>query len=340
MIEFKNVKKHFLLPGKMFEKKYLKAVNDVSFTIEQGTTLAVVGESGCGKTTLAKLLMGLYDLTDGEVLIDGVNLSSYKSVQDKKKLRSKIQMIFQDPFGSLNPAHTIKNIIGRSITLHNSSLSGEQVTDKVVELMELVGLTPARDFMEKHPSQLSGGQRQRIVIARALAVDPSIIVADEPTSMLDVSIGIDIMNLLLELKEKKALTMLYITHNLASARYMADHIAVMYAGNCVEYGAIDEIIREPYHPYTVLLLGSTPEPFREEIVDIYAKEELPDLTSTKECCMFAGRCPKATEKCRTQQPDNIQIGGRQVKCFLYEGEHDRAKALCDIKMYQAEGGEE
>ncbi|HIU76247.1 MAG TPA: ABC transporter ATP-binding protein [Candidatus Pelethocola excrementipullorum] len=336
MIEFKHVKKFFQLPGKMFEKKYLKAVNDVSFVIEQGTTLAVVGESGCGKTTLAKLLMGLYDLTEGEVLIDGANLSSYKTVQDKKKLRSKIQMIFQDPFGSLNPAHTIKSMIGRSITLHKSGLSPSQVTEKVIELLELVGLTPAKDFMEKHPSQLSGGQRQRIVIARALAVDPSIIVADEPTSMLDVSIGIDIMNLLLELKEKKGLTMLYITHNLASARYMADHIAVMYAGNCVEYGTIDDIIGEPYHPYTVLLLGSTPEPFRKERVDIYAPEELPDLTSTKECCMFAGRCPRAMEKCMNQQPDNIHIAGRQVKCFLYEGADKEVKSLCNISMYRRE----
>jgi peptide/nickel transport system ATP-binding protein len=242
-------------------------------------------------------------------------------------------MIFQDPFGSLNPAHTTGEIIARSITLHTKKLSHGEVHRQVIGLLELVGLTPAEDFIGKHPAQLSGGQRQRIVIARALAVNPSIIVADEPTSMLDVSIGIDIMNLLVELKEKQRLTMVYITHNLASARYMADHMAVMYAGTCVEYGEIDEMIERPYHPYTILLLNSTPEPFREEEIAIAAKEENPDLTSGKPQCMFCARCPLAAERCYNTEPPEIVFGKRRVKCFLYEGKESVTEPLCGAAIY-------
>jgi peptide/nickel transport system ATP-binding protein len=240
-------------------------------------------------------------------------------------------MIFQDPFGSLNPAHSAGEIIGRAITLH--AKNGGEAKAQAVKLLELVGLTPAEDFIGKHPAQLSGGQRQRIVIARALAVNPSIIVADEPTSMLDVSIGIDIMNLLIELKEKQRLTMMYITHNLASARYMADHMAVMYAGACVEYGGIDAMIEEPCHPYTILLLNSTPEPFWEEKTIIAAKEENPDLISGKPQCMFCGRCPLALDRCFNSEPPEMIFGDRRVKCFLYEGKTTPVKPLCGAAIY-------
>ena len=186
--------------------------------------------------------------------------------------------------------------------------------------------------MAKHPAMLSGGQRQRIVIARALAVKPSIIVADEPTSMLDVSIGIDIMNLLLEQKEKQNLTMLYITHNFPSARYMADEMAVVYGGNCVEYGKVDDLIAAPCHPYTVLLLNSTPEPFRENHPEIRASEEGADLTSGKPQCMFCNRCPKAFDKCFNTEPPEYVFGNRWVKCFLYEG-MEQPTPLVDVNIY-------
>lgn len=316
-VRFQHVKKYFPFGGLM-HKTFIHAVNDVSFDIKEGEVLAVVGESGCGKTTMARMLMKLHDPTEGSIEVDGRDIAQVKTKQDVKKWHANIQMIFQDPFASLNPAKTIENIIGRTLTLHFPSLSSQQVYDRVKELLTLVGLTPAEDFMGKHPAQLSGGQRQRIVIARALAVEPEILVADEPTSMLDVSIGIDIMNLLLELKAKKHLTMMYITHNLASARYIADDMVVMYAGNAVEYGDIDEIIAQPYHPYTVLLLNSTPEPFREHPVDVVASEELPDLKKEQTGCLFCQRCPLATDRCRSEIPPEYVLGARRVKCFLYE----------------------
>ncbi|MDR3173809.1 MAG: ABC transporter ATP-binding protein [Treponema sp.] len=330
-IEYRNVCKNFPVKGKLLNQASLHAVTNVSFSIEEGHTLALVGESGCGKTTLARLLMKLHEPSSGSILMDGKDIAGERGKEALRAFRSKIQMIFQDPFGSLNPAHSIGEIIGRAITLHRKK-DGEPRA-QVVKLLELVGLTPAEDFINKHPAQLSGGQRQRIVIARALAVNPSVIVADEPTSMLDVSIGIDIMNLLIELKEKQGLTMMYITHNLASARYMADHMAVMYAGTCVEYGGIDAMIEEPCHPYTILLLNSTPEPFRDEKVLIAAKEENPDLISGKPQCMFCARCPLAMDRCFNSEPPEAVFGDRRVKCFLYEGKRALAKPLCDAGIY-------
>lgn len=333
-VRFEHVKKYFTKPAGMFRHSILKAVDDVSFEIRRGEILAVVGESGCGKSTLAKMLCKIHDVTEGKIYVDGKEITRHMSKKEQQEFRSKVQMIFQDPFGSLNPAHKVSYIVGRAVEIHNPGVSRREIRKRVVELFETVGLTPAADFMEKHPNQLSGGQRQRIVIARALAVEPSIMVADEPTSMLDVSIGIEIMNLMMELKERKKLTYMYITHNLASARYMADRIAVIYAGNCVEQGEIEEILRKPLHPYTILLLNSTPEPFREEQFELHAKEDLPDLTGPMQMCPFSARCPKATERCKTEKPETYQIGKRQVKCFLYE--HAEDEVGLDVSIYQEE----
>ncbi|GHV42637.1 ABC transporter ATP-binding protein [Spirochaetia bacterium] len=332
-VEYRNVYKKFPIKGGFFEKRQLCAVSNVSFSIEEGHTLAVVGESGCGKTTLARILMKLYEPSAGSILVDGKDISGEKSREALRSFRGKIQMIFQDPFASLNPAHSIGDIIARAITLHAKGISRKDTRKRIIELLETVGLTPALDYIGKHPAQLSGGQRQRIGIARALAVNPSIIVADEPTSMLDVSIGIEIMNLLLELKEKQRLTMMYITHNLASARYMADHMAVMYAGTCVEYGGIDEMIAQPYHPYTVLLLSSTPEPFREKRIPIEAREDNPDLTGGKSQCMFCLRCPRAEARCFSAEPPEYVFGERRVKCYLYEGMEGVGEPLVDAGIY-------
>ncbi len=333
VIKFDHVKKHFVKRQGLFGKSALKAVDNVSFEIQQGEILAVVGESGCGKSTMAKMLCKVYDPTEGSIYVNGTDISSYKKNKDVAKFRKEVQMIFQDPFGSLNPAHKASYIVGRAVELHYPELSKAEVKARVVELFETVGLTPAADFMEKHPNQLSGGQRQRIVIARALAVKPSILVADEPTSMLDVSIGIDIMNLMIDLQKKEGLTYMYITHNLASARYMADRMVVMYAGNCVEQGATDEIIAQPLHPYTILLLSSTPEPFREEKIEIYASENLPDLTGEMNQCPFAERCPKATDRCRREKPEDYRVGGRLVKCFLYEHAATAEEVGIDVSIY-------
>ncbi len=318
-VKFEHVKKYFpTKKSSLFKKEFFRAVDDVSFEIKRGEILAVVGESGCGKSTLAKMLCRLYAATEGHIYVDGVDVTGRMHAKDSKAYTSKVQMIFQDPFSSLNPAHKTGRIVGRAVELHNPGLSAKEVDQRVRELFETVGLTPAEDFMPKHPNQLSGGQRQRIVIARALAANPSIIVADEPTSMLDVSIGIEIMNLMLKKKEDNHLTYMFITHNLASARYMSDRMAVMYAGNCVEQGDTVEMIDQPLHPYTVLLLNSSPEPFREQPVEIHASEERPNLTGESRQCPFAARCPLATDRCRSQVPDTYTVGSRKVKCFLYE----------------------
>ncbi len=333
-VKFDHVKKYFVKRQGLFGKASLKAVDDVSFEIRKGEILAVVGESGCGKSTMAKMLCKVYEPTEGSISVNGMDVTGHTGKKDVSRFRKEVQMIFQDPFGSLNPAHKAGRIVGRAVELHYPELSTAQVRERVVELFETVGLTPATDFMEKHPNQLSGGQRQRIVIARALAVKPSILVADEPTSMLDVSIGIDIMNLMLDLQKKEGLTYLYITHNLASARYMANRMVVMYAGNCVEQGGTDDIIQSPLHPYTVLLLSSTPEPFREEKLEIHASEDLPDLTGDMKQCPFASRCPRATDRCRKEKPENYVIGDRQVKCFLYEHAKEGDGPLVDVSIYR------
>lgn len=319
MVKFDHVKKYFPTKKSSFLKKeYFRAVDDVSFEIRRGEILAVIGESGCGKSTLAKMLCRLYDVTEGQIYVDGQDITGHMSTKDGKAYTSKVQMIFQDPFSSLNPAHKTGRIVGRAVELHNPGIRSDEVERRVRELFETVGLTPADDFMPKHPNQLSGGQRQRIVIARALAANPSVIVADEPTSMLDVSIGIEIMNLMLKKKEENHLTYMFITHNLASARYMSDRMAVMYAGNCVEQGDTMEMIDHPLHPYTVLLLNSSPEPFREQKVEIHASEERPDLTGKNTQCSFAARCPLATDRCRREVPETYEVAGRKVKCFVYE----------------------
>ncbi len=333
-VKFDHVKKYFVKRQGLFGKANLKAVDDVSFEIRKGEILAVVGESGCGKSTMAKMLCKVYEPTEGSISVNGMDVTGHTGKKDVSRFRKEVQMIFQDPFGSLNPAHKAGRIVGRAVELHYPELSTTQVRERVVELFETVGLTPAADFMEKHPNQLSGGQRQRIVIARALAVKPSILVADEPTSMLDVSIGIDIMNLMLDLQKKEGLTYLYITHNLASARYMANRMVVMYAGNCVEQGGTDDIIQSPLHPYTVLLLSSTPEPFREEKLEIHASEDLPDLAGDMKQCPFASRCPRATDRCRKEKPENYVIGDRQVKCFLYEHAKEGDGPLVDVSIYR------
>lgn len=337
IISFDHVRKYFRIDNGMFQKRNLRAVEDVSFSVEKGEILAIVGESGCGKSTMARMLCRLYAPTAGKITVDGEDITALNH-KKAKEYTSKVQMIYQDPFSSLNPAHTNKYIIGRAVELHQPGIHKEEVRKKTVSLFESVGLTPAEDYMNKHPSHLSGGQRQRIVIARALAMEPDIIVADEPTSMLDVSISIDIMNLMIRLQKEKNLTYLFITHNLASARYMANRIAVMYAGSCVELGDIDDVIEHPLHPYTVLLLNSIPEPFRIEKIDIQASEKRPDLTSGKQMCKFAARCPLAEKRCFCETPGDYCAGNHRVKCFLYENSTEGQRSKVDVSIYTRKAG--
>lgn len=298
----------------MFRKKEFRAVHDVSFTLEPSEVLAIVGESGSGKSTIARMLTNLIPATGGDILYNGDSLRGSKQLA--KKLPTFVQMIFQDPFAALNPHHTIGYIIGRPLQVHKVCEGDTRKT--VLELLSKVGLTPAEDFIDKYPYQLSGGQKQRVVIAKVLGLSPKVIVADEPTSMLDVSIGVDIMNLLLDLKNKQNLALILITHNLGGARYMADHIMVMYAGQMMEYGPAEELICEPKHPYTKLLLYSSPDPWRDasqtmDVIDPQG-QEIP-----KTGCSFHHRCPFAEERCLTQAVTVAQLeGDRRVRCHLYE----------------------
>jgi peptide/nickel transport system ATP-binding protein len=297
----------------MFRKKQFRAVHDVSFTLEPGEVLAIVGESGSGKSTIARMLTNLIPATSGDIAYNGDSLVGSKSLG--KKLPTFVQMIFQDPFAALNPHHPVGYIIGRPLQVHG--ICAGDTRTRVLELLTKVGLTPADEFIDKYPYQLSGGQKQRVVIAKVLGLAPKVIVADEPTSMLDVSIGVDIMNLLLELKEKENLALLLITHNLGSARYMADRVMVMYAGQMMEYGPAEELIREPRHPYTKLLLHSSPDPWRDaaETMEVIEPQGLSAPTAG---CSFQHRCPFAEERCRTQAVAVAESGdGRKVRCHLY-----------------------
>ena len=234
----------------------LRAVDDVSFTLRTGTITALVGESGSGKSTVARVLVRLHDATSGSVLYDGEDVLSRRDVRE---YRSRVQMIFQDPFDSLNPVRKVRHHLERPVRIHGV-VPRRDVTPRVHELLRTVGLVPPERFAEKYPHELSGGQRQRVAIARALAVNPSVILADEPISMLDVSIRIGILNLMLDLKERRNIAFLYITHDIASARYVADEVLVMYGGQIVEQGVTDSVLLEPLHPYTRLLLSAVPNP--------------------------------------------------------------------------------
>ncbi|WP_081667010.1 ABC transporter ATP-binding protein [Paenibacillus pinihumi] len=256
LLQVNHVSKAFE-SGSFLKKTRHNAVKDVSFTLHKGEVLAIVGESGCGKSTLARMIVNLVDPTSGEILLDGRAIS--RKPRDRKAVAKEIQMIFQDPFETMNPNHRILDVIGRPLQLHGER---EDIRKRVLELLQKVGLAPAEDYIDKYASQLSGGQKQRVMIARALGINPRVLVADEPTSMLDVSIGIDIMNLMLDLKNDYELSLIWITHNLGSARYMSDNILIMYGGQVVERGDTEQIIANPQHAYTQTLLDASPNPWR------------------------------------------------------------------------------
>lgn len=256
-LEARNLVKDFRLRSGL-RSRILHAVKDVSFTLEPGKTVALVGESGSGKSTIARMLMKLETPTSGELLLDGRPSGTHGRAL--ARYRSDVQMVFQDPFASLNPFHTIVHHLERPLRIHHPELSGDQVRERALELLERVRLSPAESFAERRPHELSGGQRQRVAIARALAPGARFIVADEPVSMLDVSIRLGVLNLLADLQRENRLGVLYITHDLATARHFSDEILVMYRGDIVERGPSDEVILDPQHEYTRTLLAAAPEP--------------------------------------------------------------------------------
>jgi peptide/nickel transport system ATP-binding protein len=277
----------------------------VSFELRPGRITALVGESGSGKSTVARLLARLYEPSAGEVLFEGSDVSRVRKRRDVLHYRSQVQMIFQDPFGSLNPVKTVRHHVERPLRIHRVVPSG-QVEERVHELLRTVGLVPPEDIAAKYPHELSGGQRQRVSIARALAVEPKVVLADEPISMLDVSIRIGILNLMMKLKEERGIAFLYVTHDLASARYVADDILVMYAGQIVEHGPIEEVLSAPLHPYTRLLLESAPDPGAKVHEIELRKGDASAAVDPGEGCRFRARCPLAIDLCSQATPELVE----------------------------------
>ena len=318
LLEVRRVSKQFDVGG-LFSKKKLQALDDVSFTVERGEVVALVGESGSGKSTIARVVARLIPPTSGEVLFKGVDVIKKEPHGASLAYRGDVQMIFQDPFGSLNPVQTIGHHLERPLRIHRKTRGGRATQTKIEELLATVGLNPAAEYAAKYPHELSGGQRQRVAFARALAVEPEVMLADEPISMLDVSIRIGIMNLMERLKAERGIAYLYITHDIASARYLGDRTMVMYAGRVVEGAPSEELIQKPAHPYTQRLLAAVPNPDAGHIKA--ASEtgwEPPKLIDPPPGCPFAPRCPHAMPVCREVMPGAETIApGHWVRCHLF-----------------------
>jgi peptide/nickel transport system ATP-binding protein len=315
VLEVRGLSKEFSVGG-AFRKSRLHAVDDVSFTLEPGHVTALAGESGSGKSTIARLLARLYEPTSGSVLFDGKDIAHEGGAKKKLAYRSQVQMIFQDPFGSLNPVKTVRHHIERPLKIHG--LAYGNVEGRVLSLLDTVGLVPPEQIADKYPHELSGGQRQRVSIARALAVEPKVVIADEPISMLDVSIRIGILNLIADLRDQHGLSFLYVTHDLASARYVADELLVMYAGHIVEQGPVDSVLSEPLHPYTQLLISSVPDARlgERERIEIHRGGQTAAVDPGPGC-RFVDRCPIAIDVCSSVTPPLVEARpGHAARCHV------------------------
>ena len=323
-----NLVKHFDISGGLLEqlawenwriirrKTTVKALNDVSLTIMPRETLGVVGESGCGKSTLARAVLGLYPPNSGEIYYQNNRIDNL-TPQKMLPYRNKMQMIFQDPYASLNPRMTVKKTLEEPVYFHNKSITSQEVQEKVAEVMLQVGVEPS--WATRYPHEFSGGQRQRISIARALMVDPEFIVADEPVSALDVSIQAQILNLLMEAQEKRGLTYLFITHDLSVVEHISTRVAVMYLGTICELALTKKLYKTPRHPYTQALLSAIPELGRQKAKHVKLKGEVPTPINLPPGCVFHGRCLYANERCMREIPRLIRLdSGTQVACHAVE----------------------
>ncbi|TMB83778.1 MAG: ABC transporter ATP-binding protein [Chloroflexi bacterium] len=333
ILEAVHLRKYF--PLRQFNlsgaSEAVRAVEDTSLALYPGRALALVGESGSGKTTVARLLARLYEPTAGTILFQGKPLNTGK-VASLRSYRHHVQLVFQDPFSSLNPVHDVRYHLSRPLRLHGYAQNRNYERELILALLNRVSLSPAEQFIQKYPHQLSGGQRQRVAIARALAARPEVLLADEPVSMLDVSIRLDVLNLLLGLKNEQQLALLFITHDIASARYFAEDTLVMYAGQTVEGGPSEDVIQSPKHPYTQLLISAAPDPDRmgtdeQGTAGRPERGEIPSLIHPPTGCRFHPRCPHAMPVCRERFPGRTDLGGGHwTNCFLYGSGEDDSSA--------------
>ncbi len=305
LLEVQNLKQYFNIPNGLFGNKQLKAVDDVTFAIREGETLGLVGESGCGKTTVGRTILHLYKPTDGKVIYKGEEIVTKKDVNN---FRKQVQMVFQDPYSSLDPRMTVSDIVGEPLDIHKLYANKKERAEKIKELLYTVGLTS--DHATRYAHEFSGGQRQRIGIARALAVNPNCIICDEPVSALDVSIQAQIINMFEDLQEKMGLTYLFIAHDLLVVKHISDRIAVMYLGHLVETGPANEIYNHPAHPYSISLLSAVPVPdpeYARTHKRIVLEGDVPSPLNMPSGCPFRTRCPRATEKCKEAMPPLVEV---------------------------------
>ena len=313
LLEVKNLKQHFKIPNGFLQSLTLKAVDDVSFTIKEGETLGLVGESGCGKTTVGRTILNLYKPTAGEIIFDGKPI---KTAKDIAEFRRQAQMVFQDPYSSLDPRMTVSDIIGEPLDVHKLYSTKKEREEKIHYLMDLVGLSS--EHASRYAHEFSGGQRQRIGIARALAVDPKFIICDEPVSALDVSIQAQVINMFEDLQKKLGLTYLFIAHDLLVVKHISTRIAVMYLGKLVEIGPANELYHNPMHPYTISLLSAVtvPDPKIARANErIHLEGDVPSPLHMPSGCPFRTRCPRATAACAQSMPPLTEVKpGRFVAC--------------------------
>ncbi|WP_077617301.1 ABC transporter ATP-binding protein [Bacillus sinesaloumensis] len=320
ILEVKNLTKHFPIKAGIFQRTvgHVKAVDGVSFFVNKGETLGIVGESGCGKSTAGRTLIRLYEPTGGDILFKGKNISKMSEGELRRSVRKDIQMIFQDPYASINPRKTLGSIISEPMITHHL-YNRQERREKLSELLEMVGFNPS--FINRYPHEFSGGQRQRIGIARALALNPDLIIADEAVSALDVSIQAQIINIMQDLQAELGLTYIFISHDLSVVRHISDRIAVMYLGKVMELAPKKDLFEEPLHPYTQALLSAIPVPRKKGVQArerIVLKGELPSPANPPQGCVFHTRCPAATDICRNAVPEFKEVKKDHfVACHLF-----------------------